>query len=173
MLKKLLALTAVTALAVFAVPASASAVTYVPGGGVTVTVSGTPSPGATVTVTAQPGSFPTDTGAVITFDGAKDVVGTAEATTMTVTEAGSATFVVKLPAATSGTQAATITGAQTGRFGSAVITVVAADSAAGSTQLASAGYQAPVALIAGGSAALLIGLLLTLASILKRRRATV
>ena len=69
MVKKFFAL---AALAVFAVPAAAaSAVDYVPGGdvNVTVTVTGEPTPGATVTVTAEPGSFPDDSSAGITISG--------------------------------------------------------------------------------------------------------
>ncbi|TFC31590.1 hypothetical protein E3O25_00425 [Cryobacterium sp. TMT1-3] len=169
--KKFIAITALAALAIFAVPAAASAVEYVPGGGVTVTVTGEPTPGGTVTVTAEPGSFPDDSSAKITLSGAPKLsMGAVKAPTATVNDAGAVSLTVVLPATAVGSQTATVTGAQTARAGSAAITLIGADSS--TTRLASAGYAAPSALIWGGAAALLLGLALATASVVKRRRVT-
>lgn len=171
MVKKFFAITALAALAVCAVPAAASAVDYVPGGNVTVTVLGEPTPGATLTVTAEPGSFPDDSSARITIVGnPKASAGAVRAPTGSVDEAGSVSFTVVLPATAVGSQTATITGAQTGRAGSAVIALIERD--ATTTRLAAAGYTAPSTLIWGGGAALLLGLGLTAAGAVKRRRAS-
>lgn len=163
---------AIAALAVFAVPAAAaSAVDYVPGGDVNVTVTGEPTPGATVTVTAEPGSFPDDSSAGITISGTpKARAGAVKAPTGAVNATGSVSFTVVLPATAAGSQTATITGAQTGRAGSAVISLIVRDST--TTRLASAGYDAPTTLIWGGGAALLLGLALATAGAVKRRRAS-
>lgn len=172
MVKKFFAITALATLAVFAVPAAAaSAVDYVPGGDVNVTVTGVPTPGASVTVTAEPGSFPDDSSAAITISGSpKASVGAVKAPTGAVNNTGSVSFTVVLPATAAGSQTATISGAQTGRSGSAVITLVVADSAG--ARLASAGYTAPTGLIWGGGAALVLGLALAAASAMTRRRAS-
>lgn len=172
MVKKFFTIAALAALAVCAVPAAAaSAVDYVPGGDVSVTVTGEPTPGATVTVTAEPGSFPDDSSAGITISGTpKASAGAVKAPTGSVNDTGSVSFTVVLPKTAVGSQTATITGAQTGRAGSAVIALIVPDSS--SARLASTGYTAPTTLIWGGGAALLLGLALAAAGAVWRRRAS-
>ena len=176
MLKKTFALTALAALAVFWVPTAASAVSYVPGGEVVVTVSGVPDPGATVTVTAERGSFPNDSSADIVMSGTTAArMGTAAEPQGAVNGTGSVSFSVVLPAGAAGAQTATITGGQTGRSGSAVITVIPGDAVAastGTTQLGTTGYSTPVGVIGVASAALLLGIAITVLTVLKRRRTT-
>ncbi|WP_104081053.1 hypothetical protein [Cryobacterium sp. Y11] len=113
MLKRLLAIAALTTLAVVAIPAGASAATYVPGDNPPKTVTGTVVPPDGGSIGSREGGYVGDDGYVGDID----------------------------------------------------------EAYVGYVGIASAGYDIPMPLIVGGSAALLLGLTLATTSVVRRKRA--
>ena len=174
MARKVFAVIALAVLAVFAVPAAATAAGYVPGG--SIIVSGDVEAGGTVTVTFTDGSFEPGEDVSIACTGSGSATLSAfKAATVTLVKTASATGSVSvdvtLPADATGTYTVTATGLSSGTVGTAALTVTAVDS--GSGGLASTGYDAPVLLIWGAGGALLLGIaLVVVLTIVRRQRAT-
>ena len=173
MVKKVLAVVALAILAIFAVPAPASAVGYVPGCATTPTVTGSATPSGVVNVAFCAGTFFNSENVAWTVNGPT-------ATTLSVfkavvtgpfvnaaTPVGAASVNVTLPANAAGTYVVTAVGQTSAIVGTATFTVVVA-----SAGLAGTGYDAPMLLIWSAAGALLLGIgLVVVLSIVRRKHA--
>lgn len=193
MLKKTFAAIALAILAVFAVPAAASAVdAYVPASNAT--VSGAAEPGGSVTVGFAAGSFLPGESVTYVVTGEGDftlsvfkVVRHSVDVTKAASASGASSVTVNLPADATGSYDVVATSAS-GIVGTASVTVAAADSAdaatdtdasatdasgsdASSDGLPGTGYNAPMLVIWGAGGALLLGIaLVVVLGIVRRKR---
>ncbi|MCU1546532.1 MAG: Sortase sorted surface protein [Homoserinimonas sp.] len=178
MIKKIIAGAAIALTALIATPMAAQAApgdTYVSSSNIVVEDS-TPAPGDTVTVAFKDGAFNDgeDVRFSVTGEGGatlaiiKAAIETASIV-KTANANGGVSVDVTLPTDARGTYTITATGLTSGTIGTAALTVVAADSAAGSVALPVTGTEVPVALlwIAGGAVAL--GLMLLVVVAVRRR----
>ncbi|MDJ0338405.1 hypothetical protein [Cryobacterium sp. PH31-O1] len=174
MIKKLLATLALVGAALLAGPVAAHAAGYVAAD--LITVSGSQTAGSTVAVAFDDGAFaPAEKVSVAVSGEGSVTLATLRAATVdiqkTATGAGALDLKVTLPTGATGSYTLTATGLSSQSVGTATITVVAADG----TNLASAGFDAPIVLIYSAAGALLlgVGLVIALRLTLRRRAATV
>ena len=173
MFRKLLATLALAGIAVLSGPVAAHAAGYVAAD--LITVSGSSTAGGTVTVAFNDGAFdPAEQVSVAVSGEGSVILAAVRANTIdtqkTATGSGALDLNITLPADATGSYTLTATGLSSQNVGTSTITVVAADGAA----LASAGFDAPVALIYSATGALLLGLglVVTLRFTVRRRAAT-
>ncbi|TDW29778.1 sortase [Cryobacterium psychrophilum] len=180
MAKKTFAVIALAVLAIFAVPAAANAVGYVPED--KVAVNGSATAGAALDVIFADGSFGgPGTGERVSFAvsgrGSATLSNFKAATVTTVksTDAqGAVTLTVTLPTDATGSYTVTGTGLTSGTVGAATLTVASADAGAGTTgdNLAATGFDVPFLLIWSAAGALLLGTALVIVlNIVRRQRA--
>ena len=176
MVKKAFAVIALAILAIFAVPAAASAAGYVPADNVSVV--GTVSAGGTVAVNFSSGSFTGGEQVSFAVTGSGTVtLSVFKAATVTLvksaTAGGAASVNVTLPVDATGSYTTTATGLSSGTVGTATLTVAAADSGSAVDEgLSGTGYDAPVLLIWGAAGALLLGIaLIVVLGVVRRQRA--
>ena len=175
MVKKAFAVIALAILAIFAVPAAASAAGYVPADNVSVV--GTVSAGGTVAVNFSSGSFTGGEQVSFAVTGSGTVtLSVFKAATVTLvksaTAGGAASVNVTLPVDATGSYTTTATGLSSGTVGTATLTVAAADSGSVGEGLSGTGYDAPVLLIWGAAGSLLLGIaLIVVLGVVRRQRA--
>jgi hypothetical protein len=179
MLKKTLATAGIALAVIIATPFAANAATPYVAADNTVVSDSTPAPGQAVTVAFE-NSFTAGEGVrfSVTGEGAVTIAAvTTASVTKTATAAGNVSAVVTPPANASGTYTVTATGLTSGTVGTAALTVVAANSPAGSNgnngvnagNLASTGGNLPVAAIWIASGVLVLGIVLVAVVGIRRR----
>jgi hypothetical protein len=172
MLKKTLATAGIALAVIIATPFAANAATPYVAADNTVVSDSTPAPGQAVTVAGEGVRFS------VTGEGAVTIAAvTTASVTKTATAAGNVSAVVTPPANASGTYTVTATGLTSGTVGTAALTVVAANSPAGSNgnngvnagNLASTGGNLPIAAIWIASGVLVLGIVLVAVVGIRRR----
>jgi hypothetical protein len=182
MLKKTLATAGIALAVIVATPFAANAAAPYVAADNTVVSDSTPAPGQAVTVAFE-NSFLAGEGVrfSVTGEGAVTIAAiTTASVTKTATAAGNVSAVVTPPANASGTYTVTATGLTSGTVGTAALTVVAANSPAGSNgvnanngsnadNLASTGGNLPIAAIWIASGVLVLGIVLVAVVGIRRR----
>jgi hypothetical protein len=183
MLKKTLATAGIALAVIIATPFAANAATPYVAADNTVVSDSTPAPGQAVTVAFE-NSFTAGEGVrfSVTGEGAVTIAAvTTASVTKTATAAGNVSAVVTPPANASGSYTVTATGLTSGTVGTAALTVVAANSPAGSNNnaagnngvnagnLASTGGNLPIAAIWIASGVLVLGIVLVAVVGIRRR----
>jgi hypothetical protein len=181
MLKKTLATAGIALAVIIATPFAANAATPYVAADNTVVSDSTPAPGQAVTVAFE-NSFLAGEGVrfSVTGEGAVTIAAvTTASVTKTATAAGNVSAVVTPPANATGTYTVTATGLTSGTVGTAALTIVAANSPAGSNgnnainnnagNLASTGGNLPIAAIWIASGVLVLGIVLVAVVGIRRR----
>lgn len=177
MLKKIFAVLVLALIAIFSVPAIASAVGYVPSCSASVT--GSAIPGGTVTVSFCDGSFTPGENVSWASTGVGDTsLAVVKAATVTIvkpaTAGGASSVDATLPSNASGVYTITATGLTSGNVGSANVALPTPSSGAGGVTsdsgLAATGYALPSGLLWSAGGALLLGTALLVVLLISRRR---